>query len=57
MTEHASPGNVHHATAAFDAATQKKIANPKLNENITIEKGLAQHIKYTIKFRSGLNFQ
>ena len=50
LTEHTSPGLVHHAIAGFDVATQKRLSNPKLNENITIEKGLAQHIKYTIKF-------
>ncbi len=39
-----------HATSALDKHEKKKINNPKLPENINIERGYAKIVKYTIKF-------
>ena len=39
-----------HASSGLDEHAKKKVNNPKLPENINIERGYAERVKYTIKF-------
>ena len=39
-----------HASSGLDEHAKKKVNNPKLPENINIERGRAKTVKYTIKF-------